>query len=307
MTAAPTPSAGAGVAERVRPSPWVPLLAAIGCALGVYASFALFVGTLPGQRLDALAFDGSRIGAWRVSGTALNLLRLISNSAVVLIIAIVMVVAVLRRQWLLSLEAAAVVVAANVTSQILKYWAFERTDMMNNYGLLANNSLPSGHTTVAASAVIAGLLVVPVRLRQTTALVGSICIVAFGYATLVGQWHRPSDVVAAILLSFGWGYMALATERFRRRARPQNPVYDVTRRPVFSPNLLLIAGAVGGLAALGALGLSANESYTEAGRSTLVVAYAGGAAAVVSLTALLMALFLRLQAVPMGESASSVE
>lgn len=301
MTAARDSSANTEADGRVEPSPWLALLAALGCALGVFASFAYFVGTLGGQRLDALAFDGSRIGAWRVSDTAQELLRMISNGAVVLVIAVVMVVAVLRRQWLLSLEAAAVVVAANVSTQVLKYWAFERTDMLDNYGLGAVNSLPSGHTTVAASTVLAGLLVVPVRLRQPTALLGTVCIVAFGYATLVGQWHRPSDVVAAVLVSFGWGYLALATERFRRKVRPENPVYVATRRPVFSPNLLLLGGAVSGVFALGTLALSAGESYAGASRSTLFVAYAGGAASVVAVTALLMALFLRLQAVPMTD------
>lgn len=298
MTATPKPTTSTEIAGHVEPSPWPALLAALGCALGVYACFSYFVGTLPGQRLDALAFDGSRIGAWRVRGTGLELLRVVSNGAVVAVIAVVMVVAVLRRQWLLSLEAAAVVVAANVTTQILKYWAFERVDLLNNYGLGANNSLPSGHTTVAASAVLAALLVVPVRLRQPTALVGVVGIVAFGYATLVGQWHRPSDVVAAVLVTFGYGYVALATERFRRKARPENPVYGVTRRPVFSPNLLMIAGTASGVCALAALALSVGESYAGASRGTLFLAYFGGAAAVVCVTTLLMAPFLRLQSVP---------
>lgn len=302
MNATPTSAAPTGSVRRLAPSPWPALLAAALCALGVYVCFAYFVGTLPGQRLDALAFDGSRIGAWRVRGTGLDLLRVISNGAVVVVIAIVMIVAVLRRQWLLSVEAAAVVAAANVTTQVLKYWAFERVDLLSNYGLGANNSLPSGHTTVAASAVLAGLLVVPVRLRQPTALIGSLCIVVFGYATLVGQWHRPSDVVAAVLVAFGYGFLALATERFRRKSRPENPVYEATRRPVFSPHLLLIGGAVSGLCALAALAISAGESYAGASRGTLFLAYAGGAASVVCVTALLMALFLRLQAVPMTEN-----
>src|SRR6185503_11420074 len=69
---------------------------------------------------------------------------------------------------------------------------------------LGPNSLPSGHTTVALSIALAAVIVVPSAWRPTIAM--GVCAVAtlVGVATVLGRWHRPSDVVAATFVCVVW-------------------------------------------------------------------------------------------------------
>ena len=69
---------------------------------------------------------------------------------------------------------------------------------------------PSGHTTAAASVSAALLLVVPPRARPWAAVLGAGYTTATGISTLIGQWHRPSDVVAAVLVVLAWTAIACA-------------------------------------------------------------------------------------------------
>jgi hypothetical protein len=62
------------------------------------------------------------------------------------------------------------------------------------------NSLPSGHTTLAASAAAAVFLMVSPRWRPLAGFLGGSFAVATGVSTLINQWHRPADVVAAFLV-----------------------------------------------------------------------------------------------------------
>src|SRR6476660_9933969 len=72
------------------------------------------------------------------------------------------------------------------------------------------NSLPSGHTTLAASAAAAVFLMVSPRWRPLAGFLGGSFAVATGVSTLINQWHRPADVVAAFfvvgasMLPAGW-------------------------------------------------------------------------------------------------------
>ena len=62
------------------------------------------------------------------------------------------------------------------------------------------NSLPSGHTTLAASAAAAVFLMSSPRWRPFVGFAGGTFAIASGASTLINQWHRPADVVAAFLL-----------------------------------------------------------------------------------------------------------
>ena len=53
-----------------------------------------------------------------------------------------------------SLPAAVAVAGANLTTQILKYRVFERDDLLGLGGWNSTNTLPSGHTTVAAAGLV---------------------------------------------------------------------------------------------------------------------------------------------------------
>ena len=167
----------------------------------VYGCWRFFVATAQGQLLDELALRGSEIGSWRLDDQALRLLDTVSVPAVAVAMAVVLLVGLLRREYLGAVLAAGAVGLANVTTQVLKYWVLDRPVLAGAVGVARTaNSLPSGHATVAAAAVVGLMLVVPPVLRSVTAFLGAGVVTAFGYATqlvvLDGE-GRVARVVAA--------------------------------------------------------------------------------------------------------------
>ena len=132
--------------------------------------------------------------------TVLSVLGYISIGAIVAVALGCVLVALLRGRAALAFGAAVALAGANVTTQVLKESVLQRPDL----GLGTFNSLPSGHTTVVASAVGAALLVVPSVLRAAVATVGGFATTLTGASTIAAGWHRPADVVAALAVSLAW-------------------------------------------------------------------------------------------------------
>ena len=84
----------------------------------------------------------------------------------------------------------------------------------------AEQLAPSGHTTFAAAAGAALFLAAPRFLRPTVALCAALATCPTGASTIINGWHRPVDVVTAILVTaiwtvVGYGRVALcASGRF---------------------------------------------------------------------------------------------
>jgi hypothetical protein len=112
--------------------------------------------------------------------------------------------ALVRRRFDLAVGAAVLIAGANVTTQILKYNLFTRPDFS-----LGPNSLPSGHTTVALSIALAAVVVAPSSWRWVVAMGVSATATLVGVATVLGRWHRPSDVVAATFVCLVWAAAGL--------------------------------------------------------------------------------------------------
>ncbi|AYD91015.1 phosphatase PAP2 family protein [Actinomyces lilanjuaniae] len=180
------------------------------CLVGVLALWWLFVGTYTGQRLEAAALEGSEIGSHYVSDQARALLSTVSMPAAVVLVAVILLVGWLRGSHRRALWAVVAVVGANLSTQVIKQWVLWRPD----YDITARwdnaNTLPSGHTTMAASAAVALVLLAGTRWRTAAAWVGAGATAAMGYSTLVCQWHRPSDVLSAVLVAVAWGAVAVA-------------------------------------------------------------------------------------------------
>ena len=127
------------------------LLAVVGFA-AVALIWYLFVFTETGQLMEHAALVGSRIGSRFVSAQARTLLHVVSLPAAVALVLLILVVGLWRGSRRRGVWAAAAVVATNASAQVLKYWALARPD----YGLSqrsdGGNTLPSGHTALAASA-----------------------------------------------------------------------------------------------------------------------------------------------------------
>ncbi|WNB85348.1 phosphatase PAP2 family protein [Cellulomonas sp. ATA003] len=186
----------------------VGLLVAAASAVGVWFVWRVFVTTYTGQRVDQVVFEGSSYGRGRLWRIAEPVLDVVSVPYIALVLLAAVLIATLRRRWELAVQVAVLMGGANLTTQVLKYWVFDRPELGISPG--SANALPSGHTTAAASVSAALVFVVPPRLRPWAAVLGAGYTSATGVSTLVGRWHRPSDVVAAILVVLAWSGLACA-------------------------------------------------------------------------------------------------
>ena len=186
-------------------------------------------------------------------------------------------------------------VATNASAQALKYWALARPD----YGLSqrsdGGNTLPSGHTALAASAAVALILVAGPRWRSLSAWVGALFTAAMGYSTLVNQWHRPGDVIAAILLAAAWGCAAIACGAWRRDV-------DEGLEPVRLTGLgsLALLGVACALVGAGLEVRTWRDAAELAGRVDTFLAYAAGSAGTLAVACLSMAAIAALTSVGSG-------
>lgn len=169
--------------------------------LGVYL---VFVRTTDGQRLDQTAL---RHLGWstRSRETISTVLDVITIGGMTLVLAGCVLVALVRRRWAFAAGAIVLVAVSNLATQLLKHRILTRPEL--GYGDL--NSLPSGHTTVAASITMAALLVVPRGARWLVAVAGSVSVAVTGVGTVVAGWHRPADVVAALCVTLAVGAVVL--------------------------------------------------------------------------------------------------
>jgi membrane-associated phospholipid phosphatase len=177
------------------------IVVACSAALVLLARYA--VGSVSGQRLDTAAMD-SVDGSTATMMTLLDGLGSISIGTAAVGLVLCVVLAVARRQYAQAVGAVALVAGANITTQVLKYQVIDRPDL--GVGDVVPNGLPSGHATVVASLVLAALLVAPRALRAPLAALGTAATVITGASTVVADWHRPSDVLAALLVSLIWGH-----------------------------------------------------------------------------------------------------
>jgi hypothetical protein len=118
-------------------------------------------------------------------------------------------IGLLRRRPTAAILAAVVILGSNLTTQVIKDGVFHRTGLVGEWNRDIN-TLPSGHVTVVAAAWAALLLVVPRSWRPATALAGAAATCAMSLATVADRWHRPSDVVAAVLVVVAWTSLVCA-------------------------------------------------------------------------------------------------
>jgi membrane-associated phospholipid phosphatase len=267
-------------------------LVALSAVLGVGVTYRLFVTTPAGQKVDELAFTGAAYGQGRLWLVAEPVLDVVSIAFVVVAIGAAMLVAAARRRWVVAVQVAVLVVGANLTTQLLKHQVLERPDLLEGWN--GPNTLPSGHTTVAASVSAALLLAIPRAWRPAVAVLGVLYTGATGVSTLVGQWHRPSDVIAALLVVLAWGaaVCAFTPSASLDEARRPSASFATPGSSVLAGLLLLGAFVGGGIAATAMAGLAGVWSVPFAPDLT---AYAVGALAVGSVTAATFALLLLLR------------
>lgn len=162
---------------------------------------AVVLGTPLGQRLDERAMN-TVVAGRDTQLQVLSVLGYVSIGAIVLVALGCVAVALGRGRVSLAVGALTVIAGANVTTQVLKHGLLERAVVLD--GVVAPNSFPSGHTTVVAAGVGALCLVSPRWMRPLVVPLGAFAVTLTGASTVVAGWHRPSDVVGAVLVVAAW-------------------------------------------------------------------------------------------------------
>ena len=257
------------IGTQLRATPF--LLGALASAAAFVAVYFVFVRSYMGQLIDERAYAGA--DAWKGSlvDFAHSFLNILPVACVVVSSIVALIVVLVRRNWLVFVVAVAAAVAANVSTQILKYAILSRPEK----GVDAlSNSLPSGHTTVAASAALVVFLVSSPRFRPLAAVLGSTFSIAAGASTLVEQWHRPSDVVAGLLVVSFWGSLAGCVLAWLHARTAEFPV-----RTKLWPLFWVAVG----LAVIGIISFIVTYVSAQSGGSHLFVSYAGGVGAIAAI------------------------
>lgn len=242
---------------------------------GVYL---FFVTTRVGQLLDERAFEGARLGQRSLAPITLSLLDSLPIAGVAVALVIAVVVTAIRGNWTVLAIAVLAAVSANILTQLLKNTILDRPDLdVAGYAL---NSLPSGHTTVAASAAMVVFLVSSPRMRPIAATIGALFTIVVGGSTLANQWHRPSDVIAALLVVAFCGCLAgTVLMRFRSaQAEPVDPRW----------NRILLWTAMP-CAVVATIALAVSAIRPPPALAGLPVAYLGGVAGIAASVLLLAA------------------
>ena len=200
--------------------PLLSLLAAAASVLAIVGLARTAVGTASGQRVDQLVSSGAKEHQGRLSHYAEMAVGTVSPPVIGALLGLAVLLVLLRRRPGLLLPLGSLVLGANLSTQVIKHVLVTREALGPGIDITPN-SFPSGHTTLAASAMVA-LVLASGRARAVLAPLGAAWTVAAGLGTLVVGWHRPSDVVGAIAVVAAWTFFILALDGLsvrRRRAR----------------------------------------------------------------------------------------
>ncbi|WP_269938414.1 phosphatase PAP2 family protein [Arthrobacter sp. HY1533] len=256
---------------------WPFLAAAFICLAGLLLSYRFFVKTTTGQFIDESALVEAAVARQRIGVQTAQLLDLLPVTSVVIAAIVVLFVTLARRRWKAAGIAIAAMAAANLSTQLIKAGLPDRPNLGVN--TLALNSLPSGHSTLAASAAAAVFLVVSPRWRPAAAFVGGSYAIMAGLSTLINQWHRPADVIAAFFVVACW--TALAALAVMRTGPSWNVWLGANQHwasargwTAAAAFMALLAGLAGALVLRAAQvpGATSTVSYFLAGVGLIVVA-----------------------------------
>lgn len=175
--------------------------AAMSILMAVLLSF-FSLYTEVGQALDTLMMESVMARASLVNRVEGVVTGVVSPAAMVIVSVAVTLVALARRRPTLAGRAVAVVAIANLLTQLVKA-LLDRPDLGVTTGLA--NSLPSGHVAVAASVSLALIMVAPVWMRAPAAWLGWAWTALMGVTVVAQAWHRPADVLVALLITGACG------------------------------------------------------------------------------------------------------
>lgn len=283
----------------LRELPWAVIITALSiCAVSILAFrvvWTLFVLSPEGRLTDHDAMLGAQRGQTALWPTFYAVLEAISTPFLVIVVLGSFALGLLRRRWIVAIQVVLLVGGSNLTTQLLKQNLLELP--FDDPLPAVSNSLPSGHTTVAASLAVAVLFTVSRRWRPLTAVLGLAYAAIVGITTVIGQWHRPSDVIAAYLVVAAWAAIVCVIISLDGKevfvAQQDKSGWDSGRpasRAITTTAAMFVAVAlIGALAAI--FGYLRTSALDEPAQSSgeLTVAFVGGAAGIITIAALVFA------------------
>ncbi len=193
------------------------VLAGAGVSAGLLVLTWLAVFHIgPVQRADVSILRGfADLGQHpHVSSLAQFIAHLCNPKPWVYFAAVPVLIAVARRRLWVALAIVAILLGANVTTQLLKpLLATHRPSVIAGTGP-AGATWPSGHATAAMSLALCLVLAVPARLRAWMAALGAAFAIAVCYSFLALLWHYPSDVLGGFLVAVTWTLLGVAAVLF---------------------------------------------------------------------------------------------
>ncbi|HWF35725.1 MAG TPA: phosphatase PAP2 family protein [Solirubrobacteraceae bacterium] len=208
----------------------------------------------------------------------------------------IVLAAVLRRRGRVAVAVAGILLAAPITTELLKSLLTAAHPV--GYTLAGQLEFkaaawPSGHATAAMSLALCAVLAAPRRRRPVVAAAGAAFAVAVCFSFLILAWHYPTDVLGGFLVASTWTLIGVAAVWMADARWPRSvshsPATRLTARQALGPP---IAAALGALALLGLVVLARPHpvvAYAHTHKAFVVGAAAIGALGLALATGLMLA------------------
>ncbi|WP_336991099.1 phosphatase PAP2 family protein [Leucobacter sp. VD1] len=220
-------------------------------------TYVLAVQTAGGQSLENAALRGADQVSDPDSDQAWKSLGQITVWSLAVGTVLIGLIGVLRKKYLLAAVAVGTIVGGQVVTQSLKRFILPRPELVPVTGDFVQNSFPSGHTTIAMTALVAVLLVVPFRYRGLAMFVVMTWAIGIGAYTVTAKWHRFSDTLGGDMVALMMG--AIAALILHRAGRISRVDRAPKLRVVY---VVLMAFGAAVLLALGVLLVVGSLAYT---------------------------------------------
>jgi len=190
---------------------------------------------------------------------------------------VVVVIALLRARPRAAVGTGAILLGANVTTELLKKVLTEPqpAGLIGGWFPVSATAFPSGHSTAAMAVVLCLMLASPGRLRPLVAALGAAFAVAVGYSLVATGRHFPSDVFGGYLVATAWALVVVAALAAAEHRWPSGATVDrVSLRAALVPQAAVAVAAVA-LAGLVVLTRPHDVlAYADAHKQLMVVAAA---------------------------------
>jgi membrane-associated phospholipid phosphatase len=187
----------------------------------------------------------------RIGSLAGHIARLCNPRPYVYFCVVPVAVALARRRVWVAVAIMAILLGANVTTQLLKpLLAVHRPFSLPGSSVQPlPASWPSGHATAAMSLALCCVLAAPARARPFVAALGAAFAVAVSYSFLSLEWHYPSDVLGGFLVAGLWTLLGVAAvftvDAHRLPATGPRSSQRLSVREALAPPSAALIGALG--------------------------------------------------------------